>query len=95
LVGIPEGNRLLERPGRRWEDDIRMHIYANRMRIFGLNLSDSEQGPVAVSCGLVNEPCISTEAEKILTSCVIISFSRKILLHGASYLVITVDFDRN
>jgi hypothetical protein len=30
LVGIPEGERLLERSRRRWEDNIKMDL--NRMR---------------------------------------------------------------
>jgi hypothetical protein len=27
LVGKPEGKRLLERPGYRWEDNIKMDVY--------------------------------------------------------------------
>jgi hypothetical protein len=37
LVGEPEGKRWLERPRRRWEDNIKMDLKRDRMGWYGLD----------------------------------------------------------
>jgi hypothetical protein len=46
----PEGKRLLGRPRRRYEDNIRTNLNRNRVRSCGLDSSDSGQGTVAGCC---------------------------------------------
>jgi hypothetical protein len=47
LVGKSEGKRPLGRPRRRWEDGIRMDLREIGLGGNGLDLTGSEQGPVA------------------------------------------------
>jgi hypothetical protein len=51
LVGHPKERRLLERPRRRWEFNIKMDL-----KEVGLDSSGSVQGPVAGFCEHDNEP---------------------------------------
>jgi hypothetical protein len=50
LVGTPEAKKPLERLRCRWEDNIRMNFWGNRVERSGLNSSDSGWRPVADSC---------------------------------------------
>jgi hypothetical protein len=50
----------------------------------GLDSSDSGEGPVAGSSEHSNEPSGSVKADNLLTSCVAVSSSRRVLLHGVS-----------
>jgi hypothetical protein len=55
LVGKPEGRRPLERPWRRWEDNIKMGLKAIGWG-HGLDRSDSEEVQVAGSSECCNLP---------------------------------------
>ena len=48
-MGKPEGKRPLGRPGRRWEDSIKMDLQEVSWG-YGLDLCYSEQGQVVESC---------------------------------------------
>jgi hypothetical protein len=64
-VGKPEGRRPLERPRRRWEDNIKMHVreigWGN-----GLDQSGSVSGQVACSCECSYEPWGSIKCGEFL-----------------------------
>ena len=54
LVGKPEGKRPLERPSRRWEDNIKMDLREVGWG-HGLDRSDSGKGQMAGFCECINE----------------------------------------
>jgi hypothetical protein len=56
LVGNPEVRRPLGRPGRRWEDGIRMDLRDIGLGGCGLHSTGSGQGPVAGCCECGDEP---------------------------------------
>jgi hypothetical protein len=64
-VRKPEGKRPLERPRRRWENNIKMDLgdvgWGDR-----LDPSGSGQGQVAGSCKCCNEPSGSRKCEEFL-----------------------------
>jgi hypothetical protein len=43
MIGKPEWKRSRRRPRRRWEDNIGMDIYGNRVGRYGLDASSSGQ----------------------------------------------------
>jgi hypothetical protein len=55
LVGRPEGKRLLGRPRRRWEDNIKC-ILGRQGSMVRTGFSCSGWGPVAGFCEYSNEP---------------------------------------
>ena len=55
LVGKPEVNRPLGRPGLRWEDNIKMDLQEVGCGGYGLDRAGSGYGKVAVSCECGNE----------------------------------------
>ena len=55
LVGKPEGKRLLGRPRRRWEDNIKMHLQEVGCG-YGLDQAGSGLGQVVGTCECGNEP---------------------------------------
>jgi hypothetical protein len=55
LVGKSEGRRSLERPRRRWEDNIKMDLREVKWG-HGLDRSGLGQGQVAGCCECGNEP---------------------------------------
>jgi hypothetical protein len=66
LVGNPEGKRPLGRPGRRWENDIKIHLREIGRGGCGLDSSGSVLGPVAGTCERDNEPSVSIESREFL-----------------------------
>jgi hypothetical protein len=58
------GEIQLVRPRRRWED-VKMDVWEIGLE-FRLDLSGSEQGPVAASCGHGNEPSSSVKSKEFL-----------------------------
>jgi hypothetical protein len=56
LVGKTEGNRPLERPRRRWVDNIKMDLREIGRGWYDLNWFGSGEGPVEGSCEHGNEP---------------------------------------
>jgi hypothetical protein len=65
LVGKREGKRPLGRPGRRWEDGIRMDLGDIGLWGCGLDLTSSGQGPVAGCCERGDEPLGSCATELV------------------------------
>jgi hypothetical protein len=66
FVGKPEGKSPLERPRRRWEDNIKMELKTNRMAWCALDSSDSDYGLVEGFCEHGNEPLGSLKCWKIV-----------------------------
>jgi len=71
---IPESNRKLRRPRRRWEDNIRMDL--QEVKCWGMDWIDLVQDRDRWRA-LMN-------AGNFLTSLEAVSFSRRTLLHGVS-----------
>ena len=65
LVGKPERRRPLERPRRRWDNNIKMNIREVGW-VHGLDRSGSVQGQVAGWCECSNEPSDSIKCGKFL-----------------------------
>jgi hypothetical protein len=63
LIREPEIIRLLGRPSRRWEDNIKI-VLSELDGKCGLNSSASGYGPVQGSCKQGNEPYISLKFSK-------------------------------
>jgi hypothetical protein len=82
LVGKPEGRRPLERPRRRWDDNIKMDLREVGWGGHGLDQSGSGYGQVASSCECGYEPSGSINAGNFLSSSGRVSFSGRTLLHG-------------
>jgi hypothetical protein len=61
LVGKTEGKRLPGRPGRRWEDEIRMDLRETGW-VDGVDSVGSGYGQVTGSCKCADEPSCSTTA---------------------------------
>jgi hypothetical protein len=68
LLVKPEGKRLLGRPRRRREYNIRMDLRENRVGCCALDKSASVQGPVTGSCEHGNELQVSYKARNLLTT---------------------------
>ena len=66
LVGKPEGKRPLERPRRRWEDNIKMDLQGIGLWGYGLDRAGSGQGQVAGNCEWGNEPSGSVNCREFL-----------------------------
>ena len=84
FVGKPEGKRPLERPRRRWVDNIRMDIQevgCGYMDWIGL-AHDRDRWRTFVSA--VMNLRVPWNAGNLLTSCKPVSFSRRTLHHGVS-----------
>ena len=84
LVGKPEGRRPLGRPRRRWVDNIRMvlqEVGCGYMDWFGL-AQDRDRWRTLVSA--VMKLRVPWNAGNFLTSCKLVSFSRRTLCHGVS-----------
>jgi hypothetical protein len=64
LLGKPEGRWPLERPRRRWVDNIKMDLRG--IQWYGLDWSGSEYGPVEGSCEHGNEPSGSIKCWEVL-----------------------------
>jgi hypothetical protein len=86
FVGKPEGKRPLGRPRRRWEDKIRMDLKEIGWKgVDWLHLAqDRDQGQDLLSTVLNLR--IPLKGRTFLTVGVTISFSRRALLHGVSWL---------
>jgi hypothetical protein len=82
LVAKPEEKRPLRRPGRRWENNIRMHLRGTVCE--GVDWLHLVQGRVQW-WDLLN--VVLQKVGTFLTSSVTISFSRRTLLHGVTSLV--------
>jgi hypothetical protein len=80
LVGRPERKRLLGRPRRRWENDIRMDLREIRWKVVDwVHLAQDRHQRWVVNKGM--NLGVSKNLENFLT--VIVSFPRT-LLHGVS-----------
>ena len=66
LVWKPEGKRLLGRPRRRWEDNIKMDLQELGCGGYGLDRGGSGKGQVAGSCEYGNEPLDSMKCWEFL-----------------------------
>jgi hypothetical protein len=84
LVGKPDGKRPLGRPGHRWEDNIKVDL--QEVECGGIDWIELAQGRDRWQA-LVNVvmnlrvPC---NVGNFLTSCKLVSFSRRTLLHGVN-----------
>ena len=84
LLGKPEGRRPLERPRRRWVDNIRMdlqEVWCGYMDWIGL-AQDRDRWRALVSA--VMNLRVPWNAGNMLTSCKLVCFSRRTLHHGVS-----------
>ena len=84
LVGKPEGRRPLERPRRRWVDNIRMDLLEvgyGFMDWIGL-VQDRDRWQTLVSA--VMNLRVPLNTGNFLTSCKPVSFSRRTLHYGVS-----------
>ena len=84
LVGKPEGKRPLGRPRRRWVDNIRMDLQevgCGYVDWIGL-AQDTDRWRTLVSA--VMNLRVPQNARNFLTSCKLVSFSRRALHHGVS-----------
>ena len=66
LVGKPAGKRLLGRPRRRWEDNIKMDLQEVGCWGCGLGRAGSGYGQVAGTCECSNEPLGSIKCGEFL-----------------------------
>jgi hypothetical protein len=62
LIGKPEGRKLLDRPRRRWEGDIKLYL---RGRVNWMHLAQDRR-PVADFCGYGKEPSDSIKSGEFL-----------------------------
>ena len=83
-MGKPEGRRPLGRPRHRWEENIKMDLQEVGCGGYELDRAGSGKGQVAGTCECGNEPSGSISAGNFLTSCKLVSFSRRTLVHGVS-----------
>ena len=84
LVGKPEGRRPLERPRRRWEDNIRMDLREVGCGcVDWMELAQDRDRWRALVNAVINLR-VPQNAENFLTSCRPVSFSSRTLLHGIS-----------
>jgi hypothetical protein len=87
LVGKPEGKTPLGRPGHRWEDNIRMDLKemgCDGMDWIGL-AQDRDRWRALMN--VVMNLRVPSNAGNFLTSCELVSFSRRTLLNGVSQSV--------
>jgi hypothetical protein len=86
-VGKPEGERLLGRPRRRWEDNIKVDL--REIGWGGMDwidlAQDREQWRALVNT--IMNVRVPKNVGKFLSSCATGGFSRRAQLHGVSYLV--------
>ena len=64
LMGRPEGKRLLERPSRRWEDNIKMDL--QEVGCGGMDWIELAKGQVAGTCECGDEPSGSIKCGEFL-----------------------------
>ena len=84
LVGIPEGKRPLQRPRRRWEDNIKMDLQEVGCESMNwIELSQDRDRWLALVNAMMNLR-VAYSAGNFLTSFERISFSRKTLLNEVS-----------
>jgi hypothetical protein len=84
LVGKPEGKRPLERPRRRWEDNIKMDLQeVGCVSTDWIELAHDRDRWRALVNAVMNLR-VPQNAWNFLTSCQQVSFSRMSLLHGVS-----------
>jgi hypothetical protein len=84
LVGKPEGKRLLGRPRRRWEDNIKAELQEVGCGGMGwIELAKERDTWRAIVNGVMNLR-VPKNAGNFLTSCTPVSFSRRTVLHGVS-----------
>jgi hypothetical protein len=83
LVGKPKGKRPLERPRRRWEDNIKMDLKVGCGGRDWIKLAqDRDRWRTLVNA--VMNLWVPQKVGNFLTSCKLVSFSRRNLLHGVS-----------
>jgi hypothetical protein len=83
-MGKPEGRRLLGRPRRRWEDNIKMDFQEVRCGdIDWIELAQDRDRWRALVNAVMNLR-VSQNARNFLSGCKPVSFSRRTLLHGVS-----------
>ena len=83
LVGKPEGKRLLERPRRRWVENIRMDLQVGFGHVDWIGLAQDRDGWRKLVNALMKLR-VRYNAGNFLTSCKPVSFSRRTLHHGVS-----------
>jgi hypothetical protein len=84
LVGKPEGKRPLGRTRRRWEDNIRMdHQEVGSWCEDWIGLAQDMDRWRALVSAVMNLR-VPQNVRNFLTSCKLVSFSRRILLHGVT-----------
>ena len=84
MVGKSEGMRPLERPRRRWEDNIKMDLQEVGCEgMDGIELAQDRDRWRALVNALMNFR-VSKKCGNFLTSWETVSFSRMTLLHGVS-----------
>jgi hypothetical protein len=66
LVGKPEGKRLLGRPRRRWENNIKMDLQEVGCRGYGLDRAGSGKGLLEGTCECGIESSVSIKCGEFL-----------------------------
>jgi len=84
LVGKPEVKRPLERPRRRWGDNIKMYLQVVRFGVMDwFELAQDRDRWWALVTAVMNIR-VPYNAGNFLTNCKPVSFSRSTLSHGIS-----------
>jgi hypothetical protein len=83
-VGKPEGKRPLDRPRRRWEDNIKADL--QEVGCGGMDCIElaKDRGRWGADVTAVMNIWVTKNAGNFSTSCKPVSFSRRTLLHGVS-----------
>jgi len=84
LVGKPKGRRPLGRPRRRWEDNIKMDLKEVGCGVMDwIELAQNRDRWRALVNAVMNLR-VPQNAGNFLTSCKLVSFSRRTMHHGVS-----------